>query len=68
MFQGIVPCGITDKRVTSLAEATGSRVPVTLVAKRAARALAAQLDRALNWPGASALDRARPAADEVRHG
>jgi lipoyl(octanoyl) transferase len=50
LFGGIVPCGITDKRVTSTREVTGARIPISLIAKRAARALAAALDRDLHWP------------------
>lgn len=64
-FSGIVPCGISDKSVTSIKELTGSVVPLTLVAKRAARALADSLDKELNWPGPSELD---PFRHEVAHG
>lgn len=50
LFGGIVPCGITDKRVTSLREVTGARIPLTLIAKRLARSLSAALERDLRWP------------------
>lgn len=50
LFQGIVPCGISDRGVTSMRAVTGAKVPLTLVAKRAARTLANVLDRELQWP------------------
>jgi lipoate-protein ligase B len=61
MFGGIVPCGISDRRVTSLREVTGARIPLTLLAKRAARALASGLDRELRWPHPDRLTELRAA-------
>jgi lipoyl(octanoyl) transferase len=46
-FNGIIPCGIVDRGVTSLAALTGREVPVTDVAWTAARALAGELGRSL---------------------
>lgn len=56
MFQAIVPCGISDRGVTSLREAAGSPVPMTLAAKRMARILAAELEAELHWPHPSTLE------------
>lgn len=56
MFAGIVPCGISDRGVTSVREATGARIPLTLAAKRFARTLAAELDRELTWPHPTTLE------------
>ena len=54
MFEGIVPCGIPDRWVTSLQAQTGTRRSVQEVAGVAATNLASVLDRALVWthPGA----------------
>jgi lipoyl(octanoyl) transferase len=48
-FDAIVPCGIADKGVTSLARETGARPAVADVATRLAAHLAARLDAALVW-------------------
>lgn len=50
MFEGIVPCGIPDRGVTSIARLTGAKIPTTLAAKRFARALASELSFDLRWP------------------
>lgn len=47
LFNGIIPCGIVDKGVTSLRRLTGTTATVEQVALTAARALAAELDREL---------------------
>ena len=54
MFEGIVPCGIPDRWVTSLQAQTGTGQSVKDVANIAATHLASVLDRALVWthPGA----------------
>jgi lipoyl(octanoyl) transferase len=48
-FDGIIPCGITDKGVTSIASLTGSAIPLELAAARTAEFLALELGRALVW-------------------
>lgn len=55
-FEGIVPCGISDKQVTSIEALTGQKLPITLVAKRTARALGEVLEHEIAWPGPSSLD------------
>lgn len=49
MFEGIVPCGIPDRWVTSLQAQTGTRRSVEEVAGVAATHLSAVLDRSLAW-------------------
>jgi len=46
-FNGIVPCGIVDKGVTSLSALIGERLDVRAVGMRAAEHLARELDRTL---------------------
>jgi lipoyl(octanoyl) transferase len=54
MFEGIVPCGIADRGVTSLQAETGSSPSLEEVAVQAAAHLARALERELAWkqPGA----------------
>ncbi len=49
MFEGIVPCGIQDRWVTSIAQETGIKHPVKQVASVAAENLAEVFDRPLVW-------------------
>lgn len=49
MFSGIVPCGITDRWVTSIEAETGRRLSVKEVAEVAARRLAEAFDQPLVW-------------------
>ena len=49
MFQGIVPCGIQDRWVTSVAQETGERHSVKDVASLAAKHLAEVFERRLTW-------------------
>jgi lipoyl(octanoyl) transferase len=55
MFEGIVPCGIPDRWVTSLEAQTGASRSVQEVAGVAATNLASVLDRALVWTHPAAL-------------
>lgn len=55
MFEGIVPCGIPDRWVTSLQAQTGTRRSVQEVASIAAGHLASVLGRALVWANPGAL-------------
>jgi lipoyl(octanoyl) transferase len=48
-FNGIIPCGIVDRGVTSVEALTGLRPDVQEVAARAASHVAAYLDRQLEW-------------------
>ncbi len=48
-FEAIVPCGIRDKGVTSIARETGATPTVREVGERAARHLAALFDAAIVW-------------------
>lgn len=56
MFGGIVPCGIQDRWVTSVAEQTGVSHDVKDVAAIAAKHLAETFDRSLRWADPDALD------------
>ncbi|MEO8323989.1 MAG: lipoyl(octanoyl) transferase LipB [Actinomycetota bacterium] len=49
MFEGIVPCGIQDRWVTSIEQETGTRHPVKKVASIAAEHLAEVFERPLVW-------------------
>jgi len=55
MFEGIVPCGIPDRWVTSLQAQTGTSRSVEEVATNAATHLSAVLDRSLAWTSPGAL-------------
>lgn len=68
MFEGIVPCGIKDRWVTSIEQETGTRHSVKKVASMAAEHLAEVFERPLVWahpehlrahPTGSAGDRPR---------
>ncbi|WP_042501972.1 lipoyl(octanoyl) transferase LipB [Thermaerobacter marianensis] len=48
-FGGIIPCGITDRGVTSMARLLGHAPPLEQVARVAAEELARVLDRQLEW-------------------
>lgn len=52
-FDGIVPCGITDRSVTSIEALTGNAPTVHEVAARAAHHLARELGRSLVWTAAA---------------
>lgn len=56
-FNGIVPCGIVDKGITSLAALTGSALRVEDVARAAAEHLAVELGRSLSVVGPAAVGR-----------
>lgn len=59
MFEGIVPCGIQDRWVTSIEQETGTRHSVKSVASIAAEHLAEVFERPLVWAHPEHL-RARP--------
>jgi lipoate-protein ligase B len=59
MFEGIVPCGLSDRWVTSIEAATGRRHSLKEVATLAAGHLAEIFDRALVWT--------HPNGIQVRH-
>ena len=61
MFEGIVPCGIADRSVTSVAALTGVAHDVADVARAAAGHLADVLGRALAWAPAESLPTPRAA-------
>jgi lipoyl(octanoyl) transferase len=48
-FNGIIPCGIVDRGVTSIEALTGARPAVQAVAARAADHLATELGASLEW-------------------
>lgn len=48
-FNGIIPCGIVDRGVTSIEALTGRAVPLEEIARDAAEALARELDRTLRF-------------------
>jgi lipoate-protein ligase B len=60
MFEGIVPCGIERRWVTSLEAEAGARLSVKEVASRAAVHLAAVFERTLVWTHADAMSGAAP--------
>jgi lipoyl(octanoyl) transferase len=55
MFEGIVPCGIQDRWVTSIANETGVSHPLKDVGERAAQELAEIFHRSLVWTHPSLL-------------
>jgi lipoyl(octanoyl) transferase len=55
MFRGIVPCGIQDRWVTSVAQETGRRHELQDVAAIAAKHLAEVFDRRLTWTAPQSL-------------
>jgi lipoyl(octanoyl) transferase len=55
LFQGIVPCGISDRGVTSISAQTGTDYDVADVAALAARRLSTVFGRPLEWMGAGEL-------------
>jgi len=55
-FNGIIPCGIVDRGVTSIEALTGSRPGVEEVGRRAATHLAELLDGSLSWIESAALE------------
>ena len=55
MFEGIVPCGIQDRWVTSIEQETGKRVGVKEVAAQAAKHLCDVFGRSLVWTHPKAL-------------
>ena len=61
MFEGIVPCGIQGRWVTSVAAETGTKHPVREVGTIAVRHLADIFGRALVWTHPRALLRTDPA-------
>jgi lipoyl(octanoyl) transferase len=60
MFEGIVPCGIEQRWVTSLEAEAGTRLSVKEVASQAAVHLAAVFGRTLVWTHADAMSGAAP--------
>ncbi|MEA2507276.1 MAG: lipoyl(octanoyl) transferase [Actinomycetota bacterium] len=60
MFEGIVPCGIEQRWVTSLEAEAGTRLSVKEVASRAAVHLADVFDRTLVWTHPEAMSGAAP--------
>jgi lipoate-protein ligase B len=60
MFEGIVPCGIEQRWVTSLEAEAGTRLSVKEVASHAAVHLAAVFDRSLVWTHPGAMTGAAP--------
>ena len=50
-FEGIVPCGIADRGVTSISAQTGKRYELADVAALTARRLATVFGRRLEWAG-----------------
>jgi len=55
LFSTIVPCGIRDRGVTSIARALGSDVSVGEVARRVAAAFGEVFDAEIRWAGDSEL-------------
>ncbi|HZA41933.1 MAG TPA: lipoyl(octanoyl) transferase LipB [Actinomycetota bacterium] len=64
MFEGIVPCGIPDRWVTSLEAQTGTARAVEEVASTAATHLASVLNRSLVWTHPAALNDVRVGGEE----
>jgi lipoyl(octanoyl) transferase len=61
MFEGIVPCGLQDRWVTSVQAITGQKTSVKEVAAIAANHLASVFDRGLVWTHPDAMRSAVPA-------
>lgn len=57
MFSGIVPCGIADRGVTSIAAETGRSHPLPEVATLCAERMAEVFDRSLRWAQPESLAR-----------
>lgn len=55
MFNGIIPCGIVDRGVTSLQALTGRALPLPLVARKAGNRVADALGADLWWRDPSVL-------------
>ena len=64
MFEGIVPCGIEDRWVTSVEALTGRRHSLKEVATLAANRLAEVFGRPLAWTHPLSLTRSRPSVSE----
>lgn len=68
MFEGIVPCGLQDRWVTSVEQETGRRHSVKEVSELAAKHLADVFDRHLVWAHPKALGRGRPSLEHASEG
>lgn len=64
MFSGIVPCGITDRWVTSVEAETGIRRSVKEVGEVAANHLAAAFDLSLVWTHPKSMRASAPTKNE----
>lgn len=60
-FSAIVPCGISDRGVTSLEQLTGRAIPLTEVAAAAASHFGEVFDRVIRYTDAAGLDHAHGA-------
>ena len=61
-FKGIIPCGLQDRGVTSMARLLGEAPPWETVARTVAEEVAAALDRHLEWTAPGAWPAPVPAA------
>jgi lipoyl(octanoyl) transferase len=68
MFEGIVPCGLQDRWVTSVEQETGRRYSVKEVSEIAAKHLADIFGLQLVWAHPKALRRSRPSLDHASEG
>jgi lipoyl(octanoyl) transferase len=68
MFEGIVPCGLQDRWVTSVEQETGHRYSVKEVSELAVKHLADVFDRHLVWAHPKALGRSRPSLEPASEG
>ena len=66
LFEGIVPCGIEDRWVTSVEALTGRRHSLKEVATLAANRLAEVFGRSLAWTHPLSLTRSRPSGSEAQ--